>query len=63
MNRQQYHITRRLVRDNGGYALKWMPTAHQLVWSRLFDIQAQRDRLQDKVHVPKYCWVPRLVCA
>lgn len=40
MNRTQYRQARRLIRDNGAYALRWLAPAQANVWRVLL---AQRD--------------------
>lgn len=46
MNRTQYREARRLMRDNGRAALRWMPAHHAQVMRRLEAIRRQVDPLE-----------------
>lgn len=46
MNRTEYRLARRLFRDNGKYALTWMPPSTREVFQRLI---AQKDDPYDEI--------------
>lgn len=62
MNRQEYRTTRRLVRDNGSYALCWMTKEAATVWEDLLDIRNQRDPLQERAAIINYCRLAKIEC-
>ena len=62
MNRQQYRITRRFVRDNGSYALCWMSSEDACIWEDLLDIRHQRDPLQERAITINYCRLAQIDC-
>ena len=35
MTKQQYRVARRLIRDNGYYALRWLSADHAAIMSQL----------------------------
>jgi hypothetical protein len=49
MTKTEYRTTRRLIRENGFYALRYMTIAQAWVWDHIRDIQKARDTLKDKV--------------
>lgn len=46
MNKEQFRLARALVRANGLYALRWLPTAHALVMHAL--AHQQEDYLSER---------------
>ncbi len=46
MTRTQYRQARRLIRDNGHYALNWIPLAYREQMSRVLSAGAEIDPLQ-----------------
>lgn len=55
MNRTQYRTARRLIRDNGRAALKWMDGLTRGVMERLLDEQKAQDMLAERADVVAYC--------
>lgn len=54
MNRTEYRAARRLIRDNGRYALRWLSAEafavmDVLVWGQ------QKDRLAERADIVAYC--------
>jgi len=47
MNRQEYEKSRRLYRDNGRYALRWMDESARLVFQRLH-VRRGEDWLEER---------------
>ena len=63
MNKQQYRVSRRLVRDNGSYALVWMSKEDAQVWERLLDIlRHEQDPLQERADIVNYCRLAGIEC-
>ena len=62
MNKQQYRVSRKLVRENGQYALCWMPSADAEIWEDLLDIRNQRDPLQERAAIINYCQLAKIPC-
>ena len=60
MNKQQYRVSRRLVRDNGQYALSWMSREARDVWEQL--IYQGKDWLQERANIIQYCQREGLEC-
>ena len=48
MNRNTYRETRRLIRDNGFFALKWMTETEARTWRTLRNIALSEDLLKDR---------------
>ena len=55
MNRQQYKQARRLIRDNGRYALNWFDETTRSVFDFLLYIQDSTDRLAERQDFASYC--------
>ena len=52
MNRTQYKQARRLIRDNGNYALRWLEPDHAEI---MHDLQAGKDKLAERASIVAYC--------
>ena len=55
MNRQQYKNIRRLIRDNGLYALRWFDASTIRIYDTLIHIEASTDRLAERQDIVAYC--------
>lgn len=56
MTKNQYLKTRRLIRDNGRYALQWFDAESRLQWDNLlFNIQDSTDWLQERADIVRSC--------
>lgn len=56
MDRKTYLNTRRLIRDNGRYALNWMTPALRSEWDHLlFNIQDATDWLAERASIVSWC--------
>lgn len=55
MNRTQYRRARRLIRDNGRVALKWLDDSGRAVMERLIDERNAKDTLAERADVVAYC--------
>jgi len=55
MNRRAYHAARRLVRDNGRYALRWLSSDERQEMGALLTIQATTDRLAVRALIVAWC--------
>ena len=55
MNKQQYKKARRLIRDNGRYALKWFDVSTRIAFDFLLYIQDSTDRLEERQDFVAYC--------
>lgn len=56
MTKAGYIAARRLIRDNGRYALRWLTWEHCLVMDRLlYGIQDSKDWLQERADIVAYC--------
>lgn len=55
MNRTQYRQARRLLRDNGRAALKWLDDTAKEVMERLMDEKKSTDMLAERADVVAYC--------
>lgn len=54
MNRTEYRQARRLCRDNGRYALRWLPKDHaDIMGTVMFD--HQKDHLAERADIIAYC--------
>lgn len=62
MNKQEYRVSRRLVRDYGQYALSRMSSADAEIWEDLLDIRNQRDPLQVRAAIINYCQLAKIPC-
>ena len=62
MNKQEYRVSRRLVRDNGSYALVWMSKEDAQVWEQLLDIRHEQDPLQERAATVNYCRLAGIEC-
>lgn len=56
MTKQQYREARRLIRDNGRIALRWMDSRMAVVMDNLlFNIQDATDWLAERSSIIAYC--------
>lgn len=56
MNRTEYRKARRLCRDNGRYALRWLDTAARAAMEHLlFNVQDSQDWLAERADIVGYC--------
>lgn len=55
MNRRAYRAARRLVRDNGRAALRWLPQVERQEMDVLLSIQAMTDRLAERASIIAWC--------
>ena len=55
MNKQQYKKARRLIRDNGRYALKWFDVSTKSIYNSLLNIQDSTDLLAERQDFVAYC--------
>ncbi|MBV8248478.1 MAG: hypothetical protein JO200_08495 [Comamonas sp.] len=63
MTRTEYHQARRLIRDNGRYALRWLPQAVRAEMDHLlFNIQDGKDRLAERADIVAYCRREGIAC-
>lgn len=53
MNRKDYTTARRLLRDNGRYALRWLPADQAAVMDRLM-FSTTRDDLAERAFASEY---------
>ena len=63
MNKQQYQLARRWIRDNGRAAYFWVGQRFgREVSSRLLDLSQEQDWLQERADVVAYCKREGLHC-
>lgn len=55
MNRTQYRKARRLIRENGRAALKWMDESGRAAMERLIDERNAKNALAERADVVAYC--------
>lgn len=55
MNRYAYKNCRRLIRDNGYYALRWMSANEALLFDYLRTIQNSTDPLAERAQIVSWC--------
>jgi len=56
VTRTEYKQTRRLIRDNGRYALRWIQGQARIEWDvLLFNIQDSKDPLSERQSIVAYC--------
>lgn len=55
MTRTEYRKARRLIRDNGRYALRWMAEAVSAQMDQLLTIKNTTDRLAERAEIVAYC--------
>lgn len=56
MTRNEYKAARRLIRDNGRYALNWIEgSAREELDHLLFNIQDSKDLLEERASIIAYC--------
>lgn len=55
MNRKAYRHARRLIRDNGRSALKWLGETARAEMARLLDVQDATDWLRERADIVAYC--------
>lgn len=63
MTRTEYRQHRRLLRDNGRYALNWIKgAAREQLDHLLFNIQDSKDRLAERADIVAYCKREGIAC-
>jgi hypothetical protein len=63
MNRTQYRTARRMIRDNGRYALRWLDAkACHAMEHLLFNVQDAQDWLAERADIVGYCRREGLNC-
>jgi len=63
MIKAEYRKARRLVRDNGRYALNWMhPETRDVMDRLLFAIQDSTDHLSERADIIAYCNREGILC-
>ena len=64
MNRTQYRQARRMLRDNGRFALKWLDTKGREVMDALMDalMGAERDKLAERADIISHCQAIGIEC-
>lgn len=62
MNRTEYRQARRLIRDNGRYALRWMNAEAFAVMDALQTEQNSIDRLAERADIVAYCRRAGIAC-
>lgn len=60
MNRTQYRTARRLLRDNGRAALKWLDAKGREVMDALMG--AERDKLAERADIISHCQALGIEC-
>ena len=60
--REMYRTGRRLIRDNGNYAFRWMKGIQRDNFERLHDIGNQKDYLQERADILVYCKRENVAC-
>ena len=55
MTRIEYRKARRLIRDNGRCALRWMAEAISAQMDQLLTIKNTTDRLAERAEIVAYC--------
>jgi len=55
MRRTDYIKARRLIRDNGRYALRWLDKFIREAFDKLLTIQDSKDRLAERADIVAYC--------
>lgn len=56
MNKQEYKAARRLIRDNGRYALRWLSAGvREAMDNLLFNVQDSKDLLAERADIVAYC--------
>lgn len=62
MTRTRYNFLRAMIRENGWYALKWMPLHDANLFADLRIIQSQSDWLQERAAIIAYCKQQNIPC-
>lgn len=62
ITRIQYKAARKLIRENGRAALRWMTHEVNACMQRLIDIQDSKDELQERADIVAYCRREGLSC-
>lgn len=57
MTKIQYRAARRLLRDNGRFALRWMTESVRAEMDRLLTVQDSTDWLVERASILDYCAV------
>ena len=62
MTRTEYRKARRLIRDNGRYALRWLAATVSAEMDQLLTIKDSTDRLAERASIIAYCKREGLAC-
>lgn len=62
MNRTEYRSARRLIRDNGRFALRWLPADQADVMDRLDTEARSTDPLAERADILAYCAREGIAC-
>lgn len=62
MTRTEYRKARRLIRDNGRYALRWMSAEVFAVMDALQTVKDSTDRLAERAGIVAYCKREGIAC-
>lgn len=62
LNKSEYRKARRLLRDNGSAALRWLDGLTRVVMQRLIDQQKARDTLAERADILQHCRSMELTC-
>ena len=55
MNRQEYRDCRKLIKDNGRYALRWLTPEQSNTFEELLYVQDSTDRLAERASIVSWC--------
>jgi hypothetical protein len=55
MTRQEYRECRKLIKDNGRYALRWLTPEQSNTFEELLYVQDSTDRLAERASIVNWC--------
>lgn len=55
MNKQEYRECRKLIKDNGRYALRWLTPIQFIAFDELLSIQDATDPLAERESIVQWC--------
>ena len=55
MTKRQYRAARQIIRQNGSYALRWLPEPLRSEMERVLDEAKTKDPLQERASIVAYC--------
>ncbi|AEZ50847.1 hypothetical protein DC1_00029 [Burkholderia phage DC1] len=62
MNRTEYRSARRLIRDNGRFALRWLPAEQRDAMDRIITERDSTDPLAERADIIAYCAREGIAC-